>query len=55
MVNRKSTKLPITWSSEVPKRYHRNAIIGDLHRLKRISMNVADKVKHIKTKFLKAN
>ena len=55
MVNRKSTKLPIPWSSKVPKRYKRNAIIGDLHQSKRISMNFADEVKHIKSKFLRAD
>ena len=55
MVHRTSTKLPIPWSSKVPKRYKRNAIIGDLHRSKRISMNFADEVKHIKSKFLRAD
>ena len=34
-VNRKTTKLPVPWSSRIPKRYKRNAIIGDLHRSKR--------------------
>ena len=50
MLDRKSPNLPIAWSSKVPKSYKCNAIIGELHRSKRISMNVAD----IKTKFLNA-
>ena len=55
MVNRKSTKLPIPWLSKVPKHYQRNAINGDLHRSKRVLMNVVEKAKYIKTKFLKAD
>ena len=55
MVDRKSTKLPITWSSKVPKRYGHSAIIGDLHRSKRISMKFTHEVKHIKTKLLQAD
>lgn len=55
MADRKSTKLPITWSSKVPKRYKGSSIIGDLHRSKRISMNFADEVKHIKTKLLQVD
>ena len=35
-VHLKETKLPIPWSSKVPKRYKRNAVVGDLHRAKRI-------------------
>ena len=33
-VFRKTVKLPVHWSSRVPKRYKRNAVIGDLHRSK---------------------
>jgi len=29
---RKPTKLPVPWSSNIPNRYKRNAINGDLHR-----------------------
>ena len=54
MVKVKSTKLPIPWSSEVPERYKRNAIIGNLHRSKRVTVNVVDQFKHIKIKVLKA-
>ena len=35
----KTSKLPVHWSSRVPKRYKRNTVIRDLHRLKRISSN----------------
>ena len=55
MVNRKSVKLPTAWSSKLPKRYKRNTITSNLHQSKKISMNFADEVKHIKTKFLKAD
>ena len=34
MVNRKSTKLPFTWSSEVPRRYKHNVIIGGFTSIK---------------------
>ena len=43
----------LLWS--VPKRYKRNSIIGNLYQSKIISMSFADEVKHIKTKFLKAD
>ena len=33
-VYRKLNKLPIPWSSNIPKRYKRNAINGDLNRAK---------------------
>ena len=36
-VFRKSTKLPLPWSSNIPKRYKRNAINADLRCSKRIS------------------
>ena len=54
MLNRKSTKLLIAWSSKVAKSYIRNIIIWDLHRSNRISMYLADEVKYMKTKFLQA-
>ena len=55
MVNSKSTKLPIAWFSKVPKPYKCNAIIGDLHRSKIISINSANEVKNIKNTFLKSD
>lgn len=45
MVNKKSTKLPILWSSKTPKQCKCNAIIGNLHWIKRIWINFADKAK----------
>ena len=55
IVSRKSIKLSMTWSSNIPKRYKRIVIIGDLHRSKRILTNFADEFKHTETKFLKAD
>jgi len=55
MVNRKETKLPIHWSSKIPKRYKRNSVLGDLHRAKRISSDFQTEVIYIKNKFLKAD
>ena len=36
-VKRNDRKLPVHWSSKVPKRYKRNAIISDLNRATRIA------------------
>ena len=54
-VYRKLNKLPVTWSSNIPKRYMRNAINGDLHRVKRIAPDFDKEVVQIKEKFLAAN
>ena len=35
----KECKIPNHWSSAVPKKYQRNAILGDLHRANKISSN----------------
>ena len=51
-VFRKTSKLPVHWSSRVPKWYKRNAVIRDLHRLKRISSNFEMEIKVTKCKFL---
>ncbi len=53
-VYRKANKVPIHWSSKVPKRYKRNMINGDLHRSHRISMNFVAETEYIKTKFRNA-
>ena len=53
-VFRKTSKLPVYWP-RVPKRYKRNAVIGDLHRSKRISSNFEMKIKVIKLKFRNAD
>ena len=50
-VYRKETKMPTHWSSNIPKRYKRNAISVDLHRSKRISSNFDTEVQIIKSKF----
>ena len=43
------------WSSNIPKRYKRNAINADLHRSKRISGNFDKKIYRIKIKVLAAD
>ena len=53
-VYRKPNKLPLHWFSKTPIRYKRNAIIGDLHRSKRISSYYHDEVEIIKKKYLTA-
>ena len=53
-VYRKPNKLPLHWFSKTPIRYKRNAIIGDLHRSKRISSHYDDEVEIIKNKYLTA-
>ena len=47
----KMSKLPVHWSSRVPKRYQEIVVIGDLHRSKRISSNFEMKIKVVKRKF----
>ena len=54
-VHLKETKLPIPWSSKVPKRYKRNAVVGDLHRAKRIGSDFDQEINNIKTKYRKAD
>ena len=45
-VHRKKTKLPIPWTSNIPKRYKRNSSIKTkLYRAKRISSNFTSEVK----------
>ena len=38
-VLRKENKLPVPWESKVPKHYKRNTLLGELHRIKKISSN----------------
>ena len=54
-VNRNERKLPVHWSSKVPKRYKRNAIVSDLNRATRIASFPADEIPKIKQKFLNAD
>ena len=53
-VYRKPHKLPLHWFSKTPIRYKRNAIIGDLHRSKKISSHFPDEVEFIRKKYLSA-
>ena len=51
----KSTKLPVPWSSSIPKRYKRNTINTDLYRAKRIATNLDNELVIIKKRFLAAD
>ena len=51
----KNTKLTLSWTSKTPKRYKRNTVNGDLHRLKRISSNFDKEIPLIKEQFMKAD
>ena len=50
----RTTKLPVPWSSNIPKRYKRNTINTDLHRAKRMATNLDNQLV-IKRKFLAAD
>ena len=54
-VKRNERKLPVHWSSKVPKRDKRNAIISDLNRVTGIGSFPADEIPKIKQKFLNAD
>ena len=54
-VYRNDKKVPIPWTSKVPKRYKRNTITGDLHRSKQISSDFNKEVTLIREKFSKAD
>ena len=54
-VYRKTTKLPVPWASNVPKRYKRNTVNTDLYRAKRIASNLDNELVIIKKKFLAAD
>ena len=49
-VHRKKTKLPIPWTSNIPKRYKRNSIKTELYCAKRISSNFTSEVTVIRNK-----
>ena len=51
-VKRNDRKLPIHWSSKIPKSYKRNAIISYLDRATHIASFSADEIPKIKQKFL---
>ena len=54
-VYKKTTKLPVPWASNFPKRYKRNTINTDLYRAKRIATNFDNELVIIKRKFLAAD
>ena len=47
-------KLPVHWTSKIPVKYKRNAIIGELHRAKKITSNFDTEIKRIVTKYTAA-
>ena len=54
-VYRKTTELPVPWTSNIPKRHKRDTINTDLYRAKRIATNLDNKLAIIKKKFLAAD
>ena len=55
LVEVKESKIPIHWSSAVPKNYKRNVILRDLHRAHKISSNFELEKQRIKKKYLSVN
>ena len=53
-IHRKPNKMATHWSSQIPKRYKRNAINGDLNRSYRIGMDFDLEKQMIRTKFKNA-
>ena len=51
----KESKKPNHWSSTVPKKYKRNAILGGLHRDHKISSNFELEKQRIRKKYLSVN
>ena len=54
-VSAKEPKIPNQWSSAVPKKYKRNAILGDLHSAHKISSNFKLEKQRSKKKYLSIN
>ena len=54
-VSRKDRKLPVHWTSRIPKWYKRNSIISDLNRALRSSRSLKDEIPNIRQKFLNAD
>ena len=50
-VHRKETKLPIPWTSNIPKRYKKNSIKTELSRAKRFFFKFTSEVTVIRNKF----
>ena len=55
VVNRKSIRITIPWLSKLSKLCEVYAIIGDLRRSQRKSMNVAYEIKQINIQFLQTD
>ena len=53
-VYNKMKKLPVHWTSKIPARYKRNAIIRELHRAKKIGSNFDIEIKCIVKKYTAA-
>ena len=47
-------KLHVHWTSKIPLRYKRNAIIGKLYRAKKIASNFDTEIKRIVNKYIAA-
>ena len=47
-------KLPVHWTSKIPVRYKRNAIINELHKAKKIPSNSDIEIKRIISKYTAA-
>ena len=47
-------KLPFHWTSNIPKHYKNNVIIGDLYRVKNLSSNFEPDIRMIRDKYIKA-
>ena len=54
-VNLEDRKLPVHWTSRIPKRYKRNSITSDLNRALRISSYLNDKISKMRQKLLNAD
>ena len=50
-VYRKANKFSVHWKSQIPKRYKRSAVDGDLYRSWRISSNFYHKKNQIRNEF----
>ena len=51
----RSKKFPVYWSSKIPLRYKRNAIIRELHRSNKVMSNFSSELKRIKIRHLQTS
>ena len=54
-VHRNERKIPVHWTSKIPKRYKRKGIKADLNRAARMASTFAEEMPKIKQKFLSAH